>query len=158
MEAGKPQEAEKLYRDLARDYPSEAQGAAEQLARIAVARGATAEAEARLMRAAANVQEGVRRSLYLARQCLAVGLPAPAEKYARQAASQADGKAMKAAVAIELGEALYGLKRYAEAKIVLQPLAEQSLWRGLQERAKRILDSIEGQPASSGCEARSKAS
>ena len=123
MDAGKNEEAEKFYRDLARDYPSEAQGAAEQLARIAVARGATADAEAKLVEAAGRIEAGVRRSLYLARQCLALGLPAPAEKYARQAAAQAEGEAMKAAVAIELGEALYGLKRYPEAKTVLQPLA-----------------------------------
>jgi len=75
---------------------------------------------------------------------------APAEKNAREAYNLAEGATLKAAAAIELGEALFRLGRVEEAKGFLKPLAEQSAWRGLQTRARALMAEMERVPPAAG--------
>jgi tetratricopeptide (TPR) repeat protein len=145
LDAGLLDEAEKEYRSLKENYPTESQLANDKLALIAARKGRPAEAEQMLLQSAANIPEGVQRSLYLARKYLGLGLWVPAEKHARQAYAQARGDAMKVATAIELGEALMRLGKREEALALLKPIAEQSLWRGLQVRAKGLISEMSGQ-------------
>jgi tetratricopeptide (TPR) repeat protein len=144
IQAGALDEAARLYRGLKKDMPNETRRANERLANIAVRQGRPAEAEELLVAGAADMPKEPRTELYLARQCLALGLWAAAEKHARAAYEAVDDKAMKAAVGMELGEALFRQGKLDAARPVLRPIAEQELWRGLQLRAQQLLAQFPG--------------
>ena len=144
LEADRLDDARKFYLGVMRDYPEDTRRACEKLAEIASLQDDPEKADEWIMMAVRDFPAGVERSLYLARQEIALELWEPAEKNAREAYNLAEGAAMKAATGIELGEALFRLGRVDEAKELLKPLAEQSAWRGLQTRAKGLLAEMEG--------------
>jgi len=150
LEADRLDDAEKFYLAMMRDYPEDTRRACEKLAHIAVLKENPAKAEEWVMMAVRDFPAGVERSMYLARQEIALELWAPAEKNAREAYNLAEGATLKAAAAIELGEALFRLGRVEEAKGFLKPLAEQSAWRGLQTRARALMAEMERVPPAAG--------
>lgn len=143
IEAGELDQAGKFYRGLATDYPSLQQLACEQLARLSSRQGATEEAVKLVLRSASAMPDDVEKALYLTRHFLELNLPQEAEQYGRLAHERSAGEAMKAAADMEWGEALYRLNNFAAAAQLLRPIAEQSLWRGLQIRAQNILADID---------------
>jgi len=156
LEADRLDDAEKFYLGVMRDYPEDTRRACEKLAEIASLKEDPAKAEEWVMMAVRDFPAGIERSLYLARQEIALELWGPAEKNAREAYNLADGATMKAAAAIELGEALCRLGRVDEAKTLLKPLAEQSAWRGLQTRARGLMAEMERFPPAAGPERKGK--
>lgn len=137
--AGQVDEAEHIYAALRKDFPGETRRANERLAAIAVKNGRPAEAEVLIIAASADMPDEPRTALYRARQCLALGLWPAAEKYARAAYAAVDEKTMKAAAGMELGEALFRQAKFAEARSLLAPIADQEVWGGLRQRARDLL-------------------
>ena len=141
LSASQPAEAKALLVRLRHDQPGLAEDIDRQLAAAAMALGDTAGAEQAVLSSAAGQDDDLRRSLYLSRTFASVGLWAQAERQARLAVTRAadQGDAIRATAAIELGDALVHLGRQAEAEPLLRPIADQSIWPGLRERAERLL-------------------
>lgn len=140
LKSGRAAEAQSAFDSLRQDFPSQRQFAAEQLAALAMGQGDTARAREEIKRSAAALPVGARRELHLARFCLRLGLAEDAVRHATRGAECAEGAALRTASAMEQGEALFRLGRHDEARAVLVPVAEQSQWRGLQQRALALLD------------------
>ena len=142
MEAHKDADAEAFFSGLLKDYPSMNLQASARLAELAMRAGDREKAAALALHAADRLPDDIEKYLFLTREHLELGLYEQAEHFGREADARAQGEAMKAAVAMELGEALFRLKKYEEALKVLRPVAEQALWRGLQTRAQKLVASI----------------
>ena len=136
----KPQ-AKALLLKLLRDQPGLANEIQQTLAKVLAASNDPLGAEAAVIASASGQEPGFARSLYLARTFAGVFLWTPAEAQARTAYDEAAalGDAHRAAAAIELGDALLHLGRKDEAVALLTPLAAQTTWTGLAERAAHLL-------------------
>jgi len=146
LNAGQLDDAEAFYKKMLADFPPFSRQACEQLAQIAARKGDSKEAEAQAEKSATGMADDVERSLYLVRLALNLKLYPMAQKYGKQAAERAKGEATLAAANMELGEALFHLSREVEAAKILQPIAEQNVWRGLKARAQDILSRIQEEP------------
>lgn len=142
VDAGKIDDAQKYFTEMRTNYPSLNRDACVQLAGLSMRKGNAAAAADLIAQSAAEMPDDIQKSLYLTREYLAKGLFELAEKHGREADARARGEAMKAAVAMELGDALYHLKKFDEALALLKPVAEQSLWHGLQKRAQDTVAGI----------------
>ncbi|HYG78473.1 MAG TPA: hypothetical protein VEK08_25965 [Planctomycetota bacterium] len=142
IEAGDIAEAEKVLSALAGNFPEYQQSANALLARAALKKNDSATAKKKILESAATMPDGYRKSLHLSREFLKLQLADAAEEQARAAISAADNEALKAAASMELADALFRQRKFTEAKSLLDPLAAQNAWQGLQARAQEILSQI----------------
>ncbi len=142
IELGRLDEAERLYRQMAKASPLQSGWANQGLAVIAIKRGKQDVAEKLIGSNDEGTPPDVRSALELCRKFLSLGLLVAAERHGRLAYRLADERVMKGAVAMELGDALFQQAKFSEARKLLEPLAEQVEWRGLKVRAKALCKKI----------------